>query len=923
MSPRTLRDTTCRAALPRRVLYSACFGALFFCILGSAGRAYAQVDTRSERIPVEKDAPVPADTLLPGQSDKEAHPVDSAAENVEEPYRFVQLGTTTRVPNPAYDAGGLRSWFFGDEYRCLWTMPLDVPIIDLEHTAGGLTPIERGGGMQTTSLHLEGGDGHFYVLRSVDKDAQRSLPEGFRGTFIGSIAQDQIASLHPLGAQLVPHLARAAGVLHAEPTLVIIPDSPFLGEFREGFAGLLAQFERKPDEDQSEAARFGFSENIVGTEKMFEDSRADNDERVDQRAYARARLFDMLLGDWDRHDEQWRWAEFETEDGLRFVAVPKDRDFAFVKFDGLMNRLGRLSGNMMLRRLGDFDGDIHDVLGLNWQGSKLDRQLTPSLTREDWVGIADSLRAALTDDVIDDAVRTWPHPVVEQIGPITARSLKARRDQLPSAASQYYDLLAQTVDIVGTDKHERFEITRLTDDETQVVMLKTRQEGDVVRELSRRVFHHDETDEIRLYGLGGNDQFVIDGEAGDALRIRMIGGDGDDAFVDSSTVDAPARLTRFYDARENTSIDAGDASRLHLSSDPRVNSYEPMRFELNTVTPQISLDYNSDDGLFMGGGARLVRSGFRKDPYAARHLITLNYAPRSRAYNAYYDGRLISVWNGFDARVEIEALAARSFRNFYGLGNETLRGDRSRFLARLRTVTALPSLRRQIGGRSYFEFGPRAEYISVDPPAGLSAGDPGVGFTEEQLVDAYLAGFQTTIALDGRDSTMNPQSGFFWMASTSFQTGLRTTDYRFGRLTSDLRVYYTLPLVSQITLALRAGGATNVGSFPFFDASTLGSRENLRGYPGSRFAGRSAVFTNAELRAKVLDFNVYLLKGELGILGFSDYGRVWADDEDSGLWHHGYGGGLWMTPFNMSVFTASIGASEEGTLLDLSIGFQF
>jgi hypothetical protein len=29
----------------------------------------------------------------------------------------------------------------------------------------------------------------------------------------------------------------------------------------------------------------------------------------DEDEYIKARLFDMLIGDWDRHYDQWRWAE--------------------------------------------------------------------------------------------------------------------------------------------------------------------------------------------------------------------------------------------------------------------------------------------------------------------------------------------------------------------------------------------------------------------------------------------------------------------------------------------------------------------------------------------------------------------------------------------------------------------------------------
>lgn len=139
------------------------------------------------------------------------------------PYSFRSKGIMLVEPDPAYEAGTLKRRIFGSGYRQLWTTPLDVPIIGLEETAGGLTPIERGGGLQTTSLHLEGGDGRFYVLRSVNKTAGLSLPEGFRGTFINSIVQDQISALNPVGALILPPLSRAAGIFHTEPTLVVIP----------------------------------------------------------------------------------------------------------------------------------------------------------------------------------------------------------------------------------------------------------------------------------------------------------------------------------------------------------------------------------------------------------------------------------------------------------------------------------------------------------------------------------------------------------------------------------------------------------------------------------------------------------------------------------------------------------------------------
>lgn len=387
--------------------------------------------------------------LSPGPAAVQQHHPSPTTALPSDPYDFVSRGTATVVPGARYAAGSFKRWLLGNHYRDLWTMPLDVPVIDLDWTAGGLTVLDRGGGNQTATLHLMGADGRLYDLRSVDKSVRLALPEKYHGTFIERLVQDQIASLNPFGALIVPPLAHAAGILHPHPTLVVVPHTPRLGPHRDEFAGMLAIFERDADEDHSDAAQFGFAENLIGTRKLFEKLSADSNAHVDVRAYARARLFDMLIGDWDRHEGQWRWAKFETEHGTRFAPVPTDRDGAFAKFDGLINRIGRLTSKKIFRRVTDFRADIPDIRGLNWQAFDLDRRLTADLTQADWLSIADSLTTALTDSVIEFAVRTWPAPVYDLIGPMTAHNLMSRRDHLPSIASRYYEMLAEAAEKEG------------------------------------------------------------------------------------------------------------------------------------------------------------------------------------------------------------------------------------------------------------------------------------------------------------------------------------------------------------------------------------------------------------------------------------------------------------------------------------------
>ena len=40
---------------------------------------------------------------------------------------------------------------------------------------------------------------------------------------------------------------------------------------------------------------------------MMKNLHKDEKYTVDEKEYIKARLFDMLIGDWDRHSDQWRW----------------------------------------------------------------------------------------------------------------------------------------------------------------------------------------------------------------------------------------------------------------------------------------------------------------------------------------------------------------------------------------------------------------------------------------------------------------------------------------------------------------------------------------------------------------------------------------------------------------------------------------
>ncbi|MCF8242915.1 MAG: hypothetical protein K9J16_16170, partial [Melioribacteraceae bacterium] len=268
-----------------------------------------------------------------------------AQNNYEKEYKTV-------IPGAEYQAGSFHRFLFGDHWRELWTSPVTVEVLNLEKFGGGLIPIKKGGGMQTKSLRFQGGDGLIWKFRSINKDPSKILPEILRETIADDLLQDQISSSNPMAPLIAAPLLNAVGVLQAEPYLVYLPDDPKLGEFREDFGGMLGMIEIHPDEsDDENDPGFAGADKVMGTFKLFHRLEDKRDEWVDAPSFLKARLMDILLGDWDRHTDQWRWARYDYGKNEIWYPVPRDRDQALAKFDGLFP----MAAEYMVPQLVHFD----------------------------------------------------------------------------------------------------------------------------------------------------------------------------------------------------------------------------------------------------------------------------------------------------------------------------------------------------------------------------------------------------------------------------------------------------------------------------------------------------------------------------------------------------------------------------------------
>jgi len=821
-------------------------------------------------------------------------------------------GIVTTAAGERYRAGLLHRWILGRHYRDLWSEPIQVELLDLEGTAGGLTATGTGGGMQTRSLRFLGADGREYAFRSVDKDPSAVLDSILRETVVSDLVQDGISAAHPFGALVAAPLLDAVGILNVDPTLRVMPDDPALGEYRQEFAGMLGLFEERPDENEGDRTSFRETERVIASERLTERLDEGPNDRVDAREFLKARLMDVFLGDWDRHRGQWRWATYDQGEPRTWLPVPRDRDQAFSKFDGLATRIVSLYMPQFVR----FEEGYPAITRLHWNGRALDRWFLAELDREAWDAIGGEVQAALTDAVIEDAVLRLPAEIQALNGADLDRTLRARRDALSEAWDEFYAVISDRVDVQATDASEVVEVDRSQDGSVLVTMSAP---GALTGPYFSRRFLAGETSEVRIYLKGGDDRVTVSGNGDPGMLLRFIGGRGDDQFTFQGNGDD----VRVYDAEGTNSVSGSDAPGLddkhweqwEWSEDDRD---QPRDWGKQTL-PIFWTSFSTDLGLFLGAGVSFKGYGFRKLPFSWSLNARGGWSPRQQKGRVEFDGQFnrqnSSMFWPYSARV-----SRLDVVHYYGLGNQTSSGGQD--LHEVDLTMASASLGLGVALQSGFELsgGIRVErastqdnvtsYFDTVRPVYGDGGFTSVAFIGDLVYDP-LAGSQVT------------GSRLRVRASGAAFPSVLDAENRFGRIGAEVSALLASSPWPAVALSLRGGAEQVHGRFPWHKAAFLGGAATVRGYDEQRFAGDVAIYGSAEGRLRLLRPRV-IVPVAVGVFGFVDTGRVYLDNDSPGGWHTGVGGGIYFQPIQQPLLVRiGAGKGEEATKVYLALGLPY
>jgi len=828
---------------------------------------------------------------------------------------------------------GTYKFFWGERYRKYFGTEVKASTVNLDTLFGGLKPVRKGGGHQSKSLRLEDSEGREYVMRALRKNAVQYLQavafkdqyiEGqFNDTYTEDLLQDVFTGSHPYAPFVIGTLSDAVNVYHTNPVLYYIPKQNALGKYNSEFGNELYMIEERASSGHGNLASFGFSNKLISTDDLLKELHKDEDNVLEESSYIRARLFDMLIGDWDRHEDQWRWAKFKEKKKTVYRPVPRDRDQAFsLMADGLVLGFAtKVLTNLSLMQ--SYDKELKNVAGFNLEPYPLDMALINESNKKDWDAQVAIIINGLTDEIIDEAFKNIPQEVNDETIAEIKEKLKGRRANLQKISDEYFLTLSKFQVVKGTDKDDWFDIERMANGETKVTGYRIKK-GKKADLFHQKTYTRNHTKEIWIYGLDDDDTFVVTGSGNKLIKIRIIGGQNKDTYNIKN-----GKKIIIYDYKSKKSEFITNKGKKELTDDYNTNVYNYKKLKNNERQFLPSIGGNPDDGLKIGVAHTYITHGFKRNPFTYKHSINGAVYLATNGFELNYNGEFANVIGRTNLGISASYTSPNYAINFFGFGNQSVNLEPNNDAIdldynriKMRQVSIGTSLIWKGDLGSLAKLSTTFEAFELDNTLNRF-----VNFTTDLPARIFqhqnFLGSEFSYHFKNTDNEAFPTLGMEIDVKTGFKTNLDESTV-YGYLKPSVSFDYKITNNGRLVLATKLGGQVNFGDdFEFHQAARLGARNGLRGYRFDRFIGNSSFYQTSDLRFNIKKIKTGLIPLSIGLYGGFDYGKVWTNNLPTGDWNTSAGGGIFFDAADL--FTANMSAfnSDDGMRIAFGVGFGF
>jgi len=862
--------------------------------------------------PVYQQELVTAEQALPKTDYKEYDSPEFVYKSIYEPGELEHSGVFTAV--------------WGKHYREDYITPVKIRTALLDTLYGGLTVLRKGGGHQTNSLRVKDKNGKEYSMRNAKKSALRFiqyflfktqyLSPDLNDTFFIQLLQDYWTTANPYGSLTIGELADAIAVYHANPELYYLPKQKALGEFNDDYGDKVYFIEEQIGKELGSVRSFGYHNTIIGTDDLVEKLQRKDKVAINEALYIRSRLFDNILGDFDRHSDQWRWAEDRLEDGTSLYSpIPRDRDQAFSDFDGpLLGILTTLSPP--LRFMQRYNGRYKALRWFNDAGDDLDRLVLRNDTEQDWAREARFIREHLSDSIIDIAFSKFPEGINTEKKERIRNALKARIDLIETHSHDLYSYVKSFVMVTGTEKDDWFEIVRQPGGKTSIRGYRIK-EGQKTTLFWDAVYDSRITKEIWVYGLEGKDIFEVSGEGNRPIKIKLIGGRNNDVYSITDT-----RRVHLYDQRSKPNTFSKAAPKTLTDNYETVN-YNFMRGRRDVYQTLPAIAYNPDDGAALGATFTYTKNDLVRNPFTAQHSISGLFYTATQGVRFEYHGEFACILRNLNLGINAGYTTPNFTDNFFGYGNTTVNDNESMDYnrVRMRNRWVEPSLIYRGYYGSLFQLGIRYENIKVENTQDRVIASAGLNPYVFEGQDIYTV--ESHYSYGNFDSSAFPEKGLSLSLTTGYKANF-SENKGFVYLIPELRLTTKLDRKGVLTYATQVRAQHNFNNqFEFYQAASLGDGQGLRGFRKERFSGKTSYYQDSDLRLSLGRIKNRVVPLTFGIYGGFDYGRVWLDGENSQKWHTSQGGGLFFTIAGLTTANIAYFTSQDGGRLNIRARLAF